>query len=145
MSIDENKTKWRRIMDMERWKEVFVGIIPQGNYQTQITNGEDKGFVLELKSNNNHVVLNFGMVQALRMLDEGIVQKELYSDIEIQKFKKAGFKNVIYEVNGGEFAKQIKNVADEYWKTLDAKHYVVITQNYNIDIITEWEPVITVF
>lgn len=29
---------------METWKEVFVGSIPQENYQTKITNGEDKGF-----------------------------------------------------------------------------------------------------
>ncbi len=130
---------------METWKEVFVGSIPQENYQTQITNGEDKGLVLELKSNNSHIVLNFGMVQAVRMLDEGIVQKELYSDSEVKKFKKDGFKNVIYEVSGGEFTKQIQNIADGYWAVLDAKHYVVITQNYNIDIITEWEPKINIF
>ena len=72
---------------MENWNEIFAGIIPQDNYQTQITNGEDKGLVLELKSNNNHVVLNFGVVQAIRMLDEGIVQKELYSYNELEKFK----------------------------------------------------------
>lgn len=130
---------------METWKEIFVGIIPPGNYQTQITNGEDSGLILELKSNNNHVILNFGMVQAVRMLDEGIVQNELYSDSEIEKFKKDGFKNVIYQVKGGEFAKQIKNVADGFWETLDIKHYVLITQNYNIDIITEWVPEIDVF
>ncbi len=130
---------------METWKEVFVESIPRENYQTQITNGEDKGLVLELKSNNSHIVLNFGMVQAVRMLDEGIVQKELYSDSEVKKFKKDGFKNVIYEVIGGEFTKQIQNIADEYWETLDAKHYVVITRNYNIDIITEWEPEINIF
>lgn len=58
---------------MERWKEVFVGSIPQENYQTQITNGEDKGLVIELRSNSNNIVLNFGVVQAIRMLDEGIV------------------------------------------------------------------------
>ena len=55
-----------------------------------------------------------------------------------------GFKNVIYQVKGGEFAKQIQEVADGFWETLDVKHYVVITQNYNIDIITEWEPKIHV-
>lgn len=129
---------------MEKWKEIFAGIIPQGNYETQITNGEDKGLILELKSDNSHVVLNFGMVQAVRMLDEGVVQKELYSDSEVEKFKRDGFKNVIYEVTGGEFAEQMKNIADGYWETLDAKHYVVITQNYNIDIITEWEPEINI-
>lgn len=129
---------------MEKWKEVFAGIIPEGNYETQITNGEDKGLVLELKSDNNHVVLNFGMVQAVRMLDEGVVQKELYSDCEIEKFKRNGFRNVIYEVTGGEFAKQIQSIADGYWETLDAKHYVIITQNFNIDIITEWKPEINI-
>jgi hypothetical protein len=129
---------------MENWKEVFVGIIPQGNYQTQITNGEDKGLILELKSNNNHAILNFGVVQAVRILDEGIVQKELYSDNEVEKYKKDGFRNVIYEVTDGEFAEQIQNIADGYWETLNAKHYIVITQNYNIDIITEWEPEINI-
>ena len=129
---------------MENWNAVFDGIIPQDNYKTQITNGEDKGLIIELKSNNHHVVMNFGVVQAIRMLDEGIVQNELYSYNEVEKFKKDGFKNVIYEVIGGEFAKQIQNISDEYWETLDAKHYVVITQNYNIDIITEWEPEINI-
>ena len=129
---------------MENWNVVFDGIIPQDNYQTLITNGEDKGLIIELKSNNHHVIMNFGVVQAIRMLDEGIVQNELYSYNEVEKFKKDGFKNVIYEVTGGEFAKQIQNISDEYWETLDAKHYVVITQNYNIDIITEWEPEINI-
>lgn len=130
---------------MEKWKEVFVGVIPQGNYQTQITNGEHKGLIIELRSNNDNIVINWGRVQAVRMLDEGIVQKELYSDSEIRNFKKDGFKNVIYEVVEGEFSKQIENIADGYWETLDAKHYVIITQNYNIDIITEWEPEISIF
>ena len=129
---------------MENWNVVFDGIIPQDNYQTQITNGEDKGLIIELKSNTHHVIMNFGVVQAISMLDEGIVQNELYSYNEVEKFKKDGFKNVIYEVTGGEFAKQIQNISDEYWETLDAKHYVVITQNYNIDIITEWEPEINI-
>lgn len=129
---------------MEKWKEVFAEIIPQGSYETQITNGENKGLILELKSDNSHIVLNFGMVQALRMLDEGVVQKALYSDSEVEKFKRNGFKNVVYEVEDGEFAKQIQNIADGYWETLDAKHYIVITQNFNIDIITEWKPEINI-
>lgn len=130
---------------MEKWKEVFAGVIPQGNYQTLITNGEDEGLTLELKSSKSHVVLNFGAVLAVRMLDEGIVQKELYSDSEIEKFKKDGFKNVIYEVKGGEFARQIQIISDGYLENSRIKHFVIITQNYNIDIITEWEPEINIF
>ena len=47
-------------------------------------------------------------------------------------------------MTGGEFTKQIQNISDEYWETLDAKHYIVIAQNYNIDIIIEWEPEINI-
>ncbi len=47
-------------------------------------------------------------------------------------------------MTGGEFTKQIQNISDEYWETLDAKHYIVIAQNYNINIIIEWEPEINV-
>lgn len=130
---------------MEKWKEVFVGMIPQEKYETAISNSENKGLVIELRSNINKVVLNFGAVQAIRILDEGIVQKELYSDIQVERFKGEGFKNVIYEVVDGEFSKQIENIADGYWEVLDAKHFIVITQNYNIDIITEWDPEIKVF
>lgn len=130
---------------MEKWKEVFSGVIPQGNYQTLITCGEDKGLTLELKSSNSHVTLNFGAILAVRMLDEGIVQNGVYSDSEIEKFKKDGFKNVIYEVDGGEFEDQIQTISDGYLENVELKHYVVITENYNIDIITEWEPEINIF
>ena len=130
---------------MEKWKEIFVGTIPQDIYQIQVINGDEKGVVIELKSSNHRIILTFGMVQAIRMLDEGIVQKELYPDNEIEKFKDDDFKNVIYEVRGGEFEKQIQRIADGYWEILDVKHYIVITQNFNIDIITEWEPEIEIF
>lgn len=59
--------------NMEEWQEVFVGQIPQGNYQTQVINGEEKGLILDLKNEDHHIVLDFGFVRAIRMLDEGIV------------------------------------------------------------------------
>lgn len=130
---------------MEKWKEAFAGMIPHGNYQTRLTYGEEKGLVLALENDINYVVLNFGAVRAIRILDEGIVQKELYADSAIEGFKKGGFQNVIYEAAGGEFSSHVQNIADAYWEFIEAKHYVVITQNYNIDIITEREPEIHVF
>lgn len=47
-----------------------------------------------------------------------------------------------YEVQEGEFGKQINKISTGYAEHLNLKHYVVITQNYNIDIVTEWEPAI---
>ena len=129
---------------MENWNVVFDGIIPQDNYQTQITNGEYKGLIIELESNDHHVIMDFGVVKAIRMLDEGIVQNELYLDSEVEKFKKDGFKNVIYEIKEGQFLREIQNISGGYCEALNVKHYIVITQNYNIEIITEWEPEINV-
>lgn len=129
---------------MEKWEEVFAGKIPKAVYQMQLINGERQGLTIELLSANVCVMIKFGAVQAVRMLDEGIVQSDLYSDSEIKKYKEDGFSNVIYEVRQGEFAKQIKQVSDGYGDILNLKHYVVITQNYNVDIVTEWEPTVEV-
>ena len=129
---------------MEKWKEVFVGTIPKAVYQVQLINGEKQGLIIELSSSQTCVMINFGMVQAVRMLDEGIVQSNLYSENETQKYKDNDFQNIIYEVQDGEFAEQINQISDGYGEVLNLKHYVVITQNYNIDIITEWEPTVEI-
>ena len=129
---------------MEIWKEVFVGTIPKAAYQVQLINGEKQGLTIELLSSQTCVMINFGMVQAVRMLDEGIVQSNLYPENEIQKYKDNDFQNIIYEVQDGEFSEQINQISDGYGEVLNLKHYVVITQNYNIDIVTEWAPTIEI-
>lgn len=129
---------------MERWEEVFIGKIPKAVYQMKMVNGEEQGLIIELTSTNVCVMIKFGMVQAVRMLDEGIVQGDLYSDTEIKRYKDDNFSNVIYEIQQGEFAKQINKISGGYGEILNLKHYVLITQNYNVDIVTEWKPTIEV-
>ena len=129
---------------MEKWEEIFTGKIPKAVYQMQLINGEKQGLTIELSSADVCVMIKFGVVQAVRMLDEGIVQSGLYSDSEIKRYKEDGFSNVIYEVQQGEFVKQINQVSGGYGEVLNLKHYIVITQNYNVDIVTEWEPTVEV-
>lgn len=129
---------------MEKWQEVFIGKIPKAVYQIQLLNGEKQGLIIELSSNQIRVMIKFGMVQAVRMLDEGIVQSNLYSDNEIKKYKDNNFQNVIYEAQEGQFGKQVNEISNGYGEVLNLKHYVVINQNYNIDIVTEWEPTIEI-
>ena len=129
---------------MENWHEVFIGKIPKELYQIQLINGEKQGLTIELSSNHTYVVIKFAIVQAVRMLDEGIVQNNLYCDNEIKKYKDNNFQNVLYEVHEGEFGKQINQISGGYGESLNLRHYVVITSNYNVDIITEWEPTIEV-
>ena len=69
----------------------------------------------------------------------------MYSDKEIEKYKKQDFENVIYELTDGEFEKTIRKISAGIIDLLETKHYVVITRNFNIDIITEWEPELNVY
>lgn len=126
---------------MENWKAALSGQIPKGNYTTELLNGEAEGLVLKLRSDQVEIVIHFGYVRAVRMLDEGLVQGQLYGETELAKFKSEEFPLVIYEISDGEFERRIRIVAGDMWATLvNPKHYIVITQNYNIDIITEGEP-----
>ena len=97
---------------MEKWKEVFGGIIQKAVYQVQPINGEKQGLTIKLSSSQTCVMINFGMVQAVRMLDEGIVQSNLYSENEIRKYKDNDFRNIIYEVQDGEFSEQINQISN---------------------------------
>ena len=129
---------------MEIWQAVFPDIIPKENYQTQLSNGRFQGLILKLKGRFHCVVLKFGIVQAIRILDEGIVQNDLYSCSNLSNLKIEGFKDIIYEVIDGEFGKQIQNISCGYYDTLEERHYVIITNDYNIDVVTEWQPEITI-
>ena len=91
----------------------------------QLINGEKQGLTIKLSSSQTCVMINFGMVQAVRMLDEGIVQSNLYSENEIRKYKDNDFRNIIYEVQDGEFSEQINQISDGYGEALNLKHYVV--------------------
>ena len=129
---------------MEIWQAVFPDIIPKDNYQTQLSNGRFQGLILELKGRFHCVDLKFGIVQAIRILDEGIVQNDLYSCSSLSNLKSEGFKDIIYEVIDGEFGKQIQNISCGYYDALEERHYVIITNDYNIDVVTEWQPEITI-
>lgn len=130
---------------MEEWKVFCKGIIPRDVYQVRMTNGEETGLSIELIGSKNRVIINFGVVISVRMIDEGMVQKAIYADEQIAKFKTNNFKDVIYELENGEFKTQMQEIADGYLDVMDIKHYVVITLNYNIDIITLFVPEITVY
>ena len=118
---------------MEIWQAVFPDIIPKDNYQTQLSNGKFQGLILELKGRFHCVVLKFG-----------IVQNDLYSCSSLSNLKSEGFKDIIYEVIDGEFGKQIQNISCGYYDALEERHYVIITNDYNIDVVTEWQPEITI-
>lgn len=133
-----------RGFDMEKWEEIFVGLIPKGQYMTNLTNGEETGLIVQLFDETINISLDFGCIYALRMLDEGLVQSSLYSDEEIKVYKENEFSNVIYKLENGEFMHQTKEIAGNYSDFLTMNHYLIVTMNYCIDIISAFEPTICV-
>ncbi|MEG0415796.1 MAG: hypothetical protein RR565_06630 [Erysipelothrix sp.] len=130
---------------MEMWKEAFKGIIPTGDYQVNFINGEKQGLLIELENLSHKVSLYFGAVSASRMIDEGVLLNGyLYNDNELNKYKPDRFANVIYEIESGEFGTFIHEQYGQLYEILNLKHYLIITMNYCIDIVSQWEPEITV-
>jgi len=125
---------------METWREAYKGIIPKDNYNINVSNSDEDGLVVKLTGRKNEIIISFGIIEAIIMLDEGIVQDILYSDKEIKKYKKDKFENVIYEIEDGMFKKMVEKISSGIIDLFDVKHYVIITENFNVDIITEWEP-----
>lgn len=129
---------------MEQWEEISKNTIPVGEYQAIVKNGEEEGLFIQLESNEFIVDINFGVVSAFRMLDEGIVMEGLLEENEVSKYKDDNFSNIIYKVKEGEFGKVIKNVSNGLYDVLGLEHYIIITTNYLIEVISKWEPIIEV-
>jgi hypothetical protein len=129
---------------MEHWVEIYKNIIPAGNYQSLVQNGEESGLLIKLENDDYIVNINFGIVSALRMLDEGIVLNSLFSDEEIMGYKNNNFSNVIYKIVDGELDNFIKKISNGQNDFYDLKHYIIITINYNIEVMSMWEPNIIV-
>lgn len=107
-------------------------------------NGEKEGLVITLMSAMHKVYINFGAVSAVRMLDEGIVLNDLFNDEQIRVFRNKGFDNTIYQITNGEFDNFVKKTGGGLIDCLNFKHYVVISLNFVVEIITEWEPDIVI-
>ncbi len=129
---------------METWKKVFEGKIPKDKYQILLQNGEKDGLVITLLSEKHNVLINFGAVSAIRMLDEGIVLNSLFNDEQIRDFRNRGFDNIIYQIMDGEFDDFVRKIGGELCDCLNFKHYVLISLNFIVEIITEWEPDISI-
>lgn len=130
---------------MEKWIEVYEGVIPTGEYLAEIITGDENGVMICLESKDNLIKIDFGTLSAIRILDEGVVLQELYNELEFIKFQKHKFANTIYKIEGGDFGKFIKECSGEtYYDLTNFEHYLIITLNYFIEVVSQWEPEIDI-
>lgn len=129
---------------LELWEKVFEGKIPKEKYEMLLQNGEKDGLVITLIGSQHRVLLNFGAVSAVRMLDEGVALDNLFRDKQIEELRRHDFDNTIYQIWDGEFGGFIQKISGGIYDILGLKHYVIISLNFIVEIITEWEPNIDV-
>lgn len=129
---------------MERWEEIYKNIIPVGKYNALVKNGDEPGLFIKLESSEYIININFGIVSAFRMIDEGIVLEGIFNENQISKYKENNFSNTIYKIKNGQFGNFIGKTSNELYDYLDLKHYIIVTMNHVIEIISEWEPSIEI-
>lgn len=127
---------------MEQWNEIFKGTIPKGAYECKLINGENCGLVILLNNKSYAVTIDFGVTICLRMFDEGALLMEWPPFYEAKRTN--GFSNIIYEICDGSLLETVKSLSSNLYEDGELHHYVVVTENYVIEIISKWEPDISV-
>ena len=123
---------------MEVWKEYRKEEIPRGKYKAKIICGDSHLLTVELKSDKTRIILGFGRCEAIRIFERKFVNLDLYENIE--DLKKDNFSNVIYEVEGGKYLKEVILYSAGFLDQPYVKQYTIITDNLLIDAVYLWEP-----
>lgn len=124
----------------EVWREVCKNKIPEGQYKDIIIRNQESGVSIVLEGSTNRVKLTFKIIFGLRMLLKKAITDRLYSEEETKKFSKDHFKNVIYELDNGEFIDLMGDEDSREAKGKDIRHYLIMGEENVIEILAEEEP-----
>lgn len=126
------------------WLDHFQGRIPRQQYTVHLSAGEEKGLIVTLESDQCEVVIEFGAVHAVQMLDEG-VQLQGEDTEQFAALREQNFPSTIYEIEQGEFGRFVEaQMGSELYQALGCRQYHIVTMNYVICVVSLWEPQITV-
>ena len=131
----------------EFWHSTFHGQIPKENYEMQLLQGEQQGLLIHLYGSNHSVTLDFGIVQAINILDKGVQLCDPPGVIFVNQAElhRAGFPDTLYQVENGFYADYIKTcMSSVLYEAMNLQQYNLVTLNYVVEIICIAEPRITV-
>ena len=131
---------------MENWKIYREDEIPKDVYIGDISYVEDNNPVIKLENWHNgriinYIKLEFKNMYSVRVFEEGRALNKIFEDI--MKFKPDRRKNVIYEVEDGDYAKEVRKIVGRKLIGTKIYQYVIMTENFFFEIVTASEPVIT--
>lgn len=131
----------------EFWQDCFQGQIPRENYEMQLHQGEQHGLVIHLYGSAHHVTINFGNVQAVNILEEGVQLNDPpgVTFVNQAELHQAGFPDTLYQVENGAYAAYVKAcMGTDLYAAMNLHQYTLVTLNYVVEIICTAEPTITV-
>ena len=131
----------------EFWQDSFHGQIPREAYEMQLLQGEQQGLVIHLYGPIHSVTLNFGNVQAVNILDEGVQLHDPtgVTFVNQAELHRSGFSDTLYRVENGAYAAYIKVcMGTDLYEAMNLRQYNLVTLNYIVEIICFAEPIITV-
>lgn len=134
-------------MRNEFWQDCFRDQIPRENYEMQLIQGEQLGLVVHLYGSLHHVTLNFGNVQPVNILEEGVLLNDPpgMTFVNQAELHRAGFPDTLYQVENGAYAAYIKAcMSTDLYEAMNLRQYTLVTRNYAVEIICGAEPTITV-
>lgn len=131
----------------EIWIDSFAGMIPVQNYLTQLDCG-DAGFKVVLKSQQVQVIIEFDMIFAIQMLDEGVdLNTPDGYELDASFWEQANkhFPSTIYRIENGAFSERIRSLMGEVlFAAHDFQEYRIVTLNYSISVICQTLPQILI-
>ena len=83
---------------MEKWTVINQGIIPKGNYITDLRYGEDHGLLITLKNDIFCITLDFGAVVSVHCIDEGGMLFPPFAHDPYSLYRKDRFKEILYKI-----------------------------------------------
>jgi hypothetical protein len=113
----------------------------------QLLQGEQQGLVIHLYGSAHHVTLDFGNVQAVNVVDEGVQLNELtaVTFVNQAELHQVGFPDTLYRVENGAYAAYLKAcMSADLYEAMSLRQYTLVTLNYVVEIICAAEPDITV-
>jgi hypothetical protein len=134
-------------MRNEFWQDCFRDQIPRENYEMQLLQGEQQGLVIHLYGSFHHVTLDFGNVQAINILDEGVQLNDppRVTFVNQAELHRPGFPDTLYQVENGAYAAYLKAyMGTDLYETMNLRQYTLVTLNYVVEIICAAEPIITI-
>ncbi len=128
----------------EEWIDHFENKIPVQNYTIKLKFGEENGLVIRLYGEQYEVIIDFGVVEAINVLDEGVQLNDPW-DCSSDRMPDNGFASTIYMIKNGRYLRYIEAcLGSDLSSTLYLKQYNIVALNYVVMVVGRYDPIITV-